>query len=114
MAKKKPSAGPAQLPSDFTGAVTVKPVLRRNPRAPIYYTPVVDIRVTDRDVRVLSFIVPPADADEIVVEGGEYQLPILSQCELVLPAGTVEPVIQALTAAHQRLLEKLEAQQSEE
>ena len=114
MAKKKPSAAPAQLPSDFTGAVTVKPVLRRNARAPIYYTPVVDVRVTDRDVRVLSFIVPPADADEIVVEGGEYQLPILSQCELVLPAGTVEPVIQALTAAHQRLLEKLEAQQSED
>ncbi len=113
MPRNKPSASPAALPSDFTGAVTVKPVLRRNPRAPVYYTPVVDVRVTDRDVRLLSFVVPPADADEIVLEDGEYHLPIPSQCELILPAGTVEPLVQALAAAHQRLLEKLEAQQEE-
>ena len=80
------------------GRVTVTPLLRRDPRAPVYFTPVVDIRVTDRDVRVLSFVVPAADPEELHVVGDKLTLPLQSLCELLLPEDTVEALIQGLTA----------------
>ncbi len=76
--------------------VTVRPVLKRDPRAPSYFTPVVDIRVTDRDLRLLSFVVPAADADELEPVEGGFVLPIRAQCELILPPETVEVLIAGL------------------
>lgn len=86
--------------------ITVRPKLRRNPKAPIFFSPVVDVRITDRDIRLLTFTIPPADADEVQQVDGDYQLPMLSQCELVLPAETAVQLIQALTAQYQAFLRK--------
>ena len=97
---------PGGLPGDFTGTLTLQPVLKRNPRGPIYYSPVVDIRVTDRDLRLLSFVIPPADADEIEVRDGAYQLPVRSQCELVLPLDTIDGLLDALAQARDSLRER--------
>jgi hypothetical protein len=77
--------------------VTVTPVLRRNPRGPVFFSPVVDLRASDRDLRLLSFVVPPADPAEVVPDGqGGYALPIDAQCELVLPVDTARALMEAL------------------
>lgn len=113
MSPKKPTTGaPApQLTAAVAGdTVTVRPVLKRDPRAPSYFTPVVDIRVTDRDIRLLSFVVPAADADELEAVDGGFILPIRSQCELILPPETVEVLIQGL---QQQLAALREAQAAE-
>jgi len=87
-------------------SVTVKPVLRRNPRAPSYFSPVIDLRTSDRDLRLLSFVVPPADPDELVPDGeGGFELPIASQCELILPPDTARALMEGLRVQ----LEALEA-----
>jgi hypothetical protein len=80
------------------GKVNVKTLLRRNPAGPSYFTPVLDVRVTDRDLRILSFVVPAADADELIHDGeGNYLLPLRSQCELIIPPETAEALVQGLT-----------------
>ncbi len=80
------------------GAVSITPVLKRDPRAPSYFSPVVDLRVTNSDLRLLSFVIPAADPDEIVQVGDAYTLPIPSQCELILPFSTAEALVGALQA----------------
>ncbi len=80
------------------GRISITPVLRRNAKAPVYFTPVVDVRVTQTDLRLLSFVVPAADPDEILATDGGYQLPIASQCELIIPPSTAEALIGALQA----------------
>lgn len=80
------------------GRISISPVLRRNPKGPVYFTPVVDVRVTQTDLRLLSFVVPAADPDEILATDDGYQLPITSQCELILPPSTAEALIGALQA----------------
>ncbi len=80
------------------GRISITPVLRRDGKAPIYFTPVVDVRVTQTDLRLLSFVVPAADPDEIVATEDGYQLPISNQCELILPPSTAEALIGALQA----------------
>ncbi|MCO4770081.1 MAG: hypothetical protein KDA24_08640 [Deltaproteobacteria bacterium] len=101
MAKKKtpaPAPAPAATPAPAQGKVNVKTLLRRNPDGPSYFTPVLDVRVTDRDLRLLSFVVPAADADELVPDGdGNYLLPLRSQCELIIPPETAEALINGLT-----------------
>ncbi len=105
MAKKKTK----ELPADFTGTITVTPVLKRNPKAPLYYSPVVDIRYTDNDFRLLSFIIPPADPDELVVgDDGEYVLPVRAQCELLIPPETMGQLIPALQAQYEAFMKKKE------
>jgi hypothetical protein len=95
MAKKKT---PETAQSTAQGKVNVKTLLRRNPAGPSYFTPVLDVRVTDRDIRLLSFVVPAADADELVSDGeGNFLLPLRSQCELIIPQETAEALIQGLT-----------------
>ena len=88
-----------------TGRVTVTPLLRRSPDGPVFFSPVVDIRVTDRDLRILSFIVPAADPEELVTMDDKLVLPIKSQCELVIPEETAEALIQGLTAQLKALRE---------
>ena len=80
------------------GPISITPVLRRNGRGPVYFTPVVDVRVTQTDLRLLSFVIPAADPDEIKATEDGYQLPILSQCELIIPPSTAEALIGALQA----------------
>lgn len=80
------------------GRISITPVLKRNGKAPIYFTPVVDVRVTQTDLRLLSFVVPAADPDEIRAVDGGYELPIASQCELIIPPSTAEALIGALQA----------------
>ena len=108
-AKKKTEASPsAGVPA--TGKVNVKTLLRRNPEGPSYFTPVLDVRVTDRDLRLLSFIVPAADADELVADGdGNYLLPLRSQCELIIPPETAEALINGLTQQLEVLKKNREA-----
>ena len=90
MAKKTEAPNP--------GRINVKTLLRRNPAGPTYFTPVLDVRVSDRDIRLLSFVVPAVDADELVADGeGNWILPLQSQCELILPLDTVEALIEGLT-----------------
>lgn len=102
MAKKKTTA--ATKPAE--GKVNVKTLLRRNPNGPSYFTPVLDVRISDRDLRLLSFVVPAADADELVPDGeGGYLLPLRSQAELIIPPETARALIDGLT----RQLEVLEA-----
>lgn len=101
MATQGKKRGAAQVPE--SGPVTVRPVLRRNPAAPQYFTPVIDVRTTDRDLRVMSFVIPAADADEIVVDGGALTLPIRAQCELILPPAVVPSLIEALRAQYRAL-----------
>jgi len=91
------------------GTITVRPRLRRNPRAPIFYSPIVDVRITDRDIRLLSFTIPPADPEEVQLQDGEYQLPMLSQCELLIPVETAAQLIQALTLQYEAFLRKHQA-----
>ncbi len=93
---KNPQAPPDALPPDFSGTISVRPVLRRNPAGPLHFSPVVDVRYTDRDFRLLSFIIPPADPEEVVVTDGRYTLPVQAQCEWVLPPETVVQLIEAL------------------
>lgn len=90
------------------GRVNVKTLLRRNPTGPTYFTPVLDVRVSDRDIRLLSFVVPAVDADELLADGeGNYVLPLKSQCELILPADTAEALMNGL----KQQLEVLKAKQ---
>jgi hypothetical protein len=87
----------AKQETPTSGRVTVTPLLRRNPLGPVFFSPVVDIRVTDRDLRILSFIVPAADPEELVQMDDKLVLPIKSQCELVIPEETAEALIRGLT-----------------
>lgn len=114
MASKKNQPGAGELPSGFTGTITVSPALRRNPKAPIYYSPVVDVRLTDRDLRLLSFIIPPPDPEDVIVKDGKYVLPILSQCELLVPPDTVEQLIEALRMQYQAFQQKRQASEAKE
>ena len=93
-----------------TGRVNVKTLLRRNPSGPTFFTPVLDVRVSDRDIRLLSFVVPAVDADELVADGeGNYILPLQSQCELILPPDTAEALMNGLKAQLEVLKAKQEA-----
>lgn len=117
MASKNRKSPEVQQPAPSTvepaGTMTVRPKLRRNPRAPVFFSPVVDVRITDRDIRLLSFTIPPADAEEVVVQDGELTLPIPSQCELVLPLETAAQLIQALSLQYESFLRKRRSERVE-
>lgn len=103
----KNRAGDTATEQSVGRTMTVRPALRRNPRAPVFFSPIVDVRVTDRDIRMLSFVVPPADPREVVQEGPDFVLPIQSQAEFVLPLDTAVQLIAALTAQVEGLRKKL-------
>jgi len=61
------------------------------------------VRMTDRDLRIMSFVIPAADAEDIVEESGGLTLPIKAQCELILPPEVVPSLVEALRTQYKAL-----------
>ena len=104
-AKKRKSKGPGKpaVRSD-DWSVEAKPQFKRNPDAPVFYAPLVDVRATRQDLHLLLYVNPSSDREELVVVDGEPHLPVESQAEVIVPIDTVEPLLLALAAKYRELI----------
>ena len=99
-AARKPE--PAIRSGDWS--VEAKPLFRRNPEAPVFYAPLVDVRATRQDLHLLLYVNPSSDLEEMVEVDGQPHLPVESQAEVIVPIDTVEPLLLALAAKYRELI----------
>lgn len=87
-------------------SVSVTPVFRRDPDAPVFYTNLIDVRTTGDAFHLLLFVPPAADPDEIVEEQGEPRLIVRSTAEVILPPEAIQPLIQSLALQYRNFVRK--------
>ncbi len=88
--------------------VRVKPMLRRDPDAPVFYAPAVEVRTTPSAFHMLLFVPQAADPDEVEVneDTGEAILKITSTAEVIFPPETVLPLIKTLAEQYRSYIEQ--------
>jgi len=102
-AEKRPLQTELQQEGD-RWSIHVRPLFQRNPEAPLFYAPFVDVRNTPHGIHLLLFLPPAADPEEVVERDGEHRLPVSSSAEVILPPEAVEPLIIGLAQQYRAFL----------
>lgn len=108
MSEKKKSArvsrgskgAPAKAPVQPGGPpqTTLLPVFKRGAETPIYYAPLIDVRLTQQGFHLLTFIPPAPDAADVYTRDGQYCVDVQAGAEIVVPIEAVEPLVRNLAS----------------
>ena len=93
--------------------VTAEPVFRRNPEAPIFYAPLVDVRTTRQDLHLVLYVPPAAGPHDVYDAGEGPRILVESSAEVVVPVDAAEQLIVALTSQYRQLMQNLLEQEAE-
>ena len=80
--------------------ITTTPQMRflRDPEVPTTYSPLVDVRVSQHGLHLLSFIPPAAAPVDLEMVNGKPTLTVRAHAELLVPLESVERLIRDLSS----------------
>lgn len=88
---------------------------RRNPKAPSFYAPLIEVRTTPNAFHLLCYVPPAADAQDLIEEDGKMVLEVRARNEVILPPETVGPLLHNLAVQYREFLsQRLHAEAAEQ